>query len=1340
MKRLSVLILSLFVVIACPAASWAFGVVSMQPHYDRYLVYTEEPLVIVFDASLDAATVGGDSLTITNLRDGTTVSGVITLGTTTLANDTLTFTPDGRFPFGRRLSVEVSGDLEDIGGVGFTGALPSQGVFVANMPNDLDPPDPNDPLSAAASFYGFNPVDPEGTDPTQINKITGMSVTEAWKMSTGRPDVVIAIIDVGIERFDKMEFADNIFLNRAELPQPTASGTPCTDWDCDGDGEFTARDYADDPTFSDQNANGWADPEDLFLLYEDGADNDDNGFVDDIAGWDFFRDVNTPYGVDEFPEGTHGDGIGRDAAGIADNGHDDKPGTCPDCSLLFLRVGDAVVNNHNTMAAAIDYAAAMGADVVGIANGAYNYSGQAAQAFIDAFESGVFITAASGDELGFHHIYPAAGDDVYSIKAVLPLPPMELFGPIDLSLIAFTESYCTNYGPSINTSVSSDQCTSTATGHLAGLAGLLKSWGRDNGLELSPTEIKMLFNMTADDIKRNCFSFNLRGCKEGFEENFGYGRVNMKHAMEAIGDPVFSFPQQIPPAVRVTDPAWWDTIDPVQNPSFDIVGEIDARGRSFQYEIQIGLGQEPNDADFEVAATGSGTDSFSGVLGSVNALDFVDTGWLRRTPTEANSHTVTIRVQAWYNTDKGRVYGEARKLLGWHTDDEQNTGLLPGFPLRIGESGDSSPVLYDLDRDADGALEIIMGTSFPAIEAFKRDPATGEYVEAPGFPVVLPLERLWRDSVLASVAIGPLFGDGVPYIVASTWYGKVYVVHPDGELHEGGPFLEGFPVSADPRDNSSALSYGHGNSFLASPVLADLDLDGMLEIIAACSDQKLYAWKPVDEDLDGAADPLPGWPVPLDSSDDAGLVPPAKRCQAQGAAQVLGTPVAGILDPDHDNPDISGHPAIVVATTETCEEGLLPTGRVYAVYWNGMDNARGPFLPDWPAEPLAPLGDALPIPPLTVGMTASPAAIRFDGQLMVGVGAFFWFPQMIYWDGENTSVRHLRSSLNLGASAAGTFGRFDGSDVPWYFFPTAGILQKVKGINSLIDFTIVGWRLDDIEGRTPFVLGLDDINLFLNPVLADLNADGRRELIAGSGGYLVHAVDPTGAEPADWPKFTLGWQTGAAAVADLDGDGLVEVVAFNHEGNLFAWHTIGNACDAGQLNGDWPKFHHDPYNSGLSGLDAYPPRMVTDLTVYNTDDSDVFEVHLTAPGDDLACGKAAVYDLRYATDSGVDLRDEDTWQNATALTVETTVMGGTEIVATVTAPGAAVFAFRSYDDENLVSPISNLAEPEDAPVDDDDTTDDDSGDDDDDTFADDDDDAAADDNDDNDDDDGGCGC
>ncbi|NLH48271.1 MAG: hypothetical protein GX444_06665 [Myxococcales bacterium] len=1307
----------------------------MQPHYDRFQVFTDEPLVLVFDQSLDSGTVTEESLLIYDFKTEEYLDGELTLQTTTVADDTLVFTPlDGVFPWGERLQVTVDAGLSDLFGNSFVGTLPTLGVFVANIPNDLQRPEvpvgPGFPVSLYVNsnvLLGFNPIDPESTDPTDINRIPGMSGTEAWKLHTGDPAVLIAVIDDGTNSLDNAELSERTWINRGEVPAPTRGSAICDNWDCNGDGRFSPADYAYDGQLSDGNGNGRLDLEDVFEEFSDLVDNDDNGYVDDISGWDFFRNVNTPLGVSSFPEGTHGHMRMEDAVAIADNGIGEKPGFCPNCSVVVVRTGEAIMTEFNLLTKGMEYAVSLGADVIIMATGVADYSYECEQAYSAAYESGIFLVAASGDELGFHHVYPAAGEDVYSIKAIMPLPPVE-FGPIDLSNLAFVESYCTNYGAHTEATGVTGACSSEATSNTGGIAGLLMSYARNQGLgRLTPGEVRQLINMTADDIKDSCLAFNLQGCKEGWEQNFGYGRINAYKAMLALGDPLFGIPERIPPDLRITAPRWWTTIDPAKDPTMDVEAEIYARGRAYQWVLQLGFGVEPNDDEFVQVDSGSGIDRFSGVLSTINIADFVDDTWLHRQPQGSNDFTITLRLQAWWTPDVGDpVKGEIRKAIAWHSDDDPDTGLLPEFPKFIGASGVSSPIFYDLDGDPDGALEIVFATALPSVEVFKYVAETKSFEEAPGFPVELPAFRSYEDSVIASTAVGQVFGDGIPYIAVATNQGLVYLVHPDGDNHSGGPFVAGFPVSAMEPDNETPLSFGHGNAFLASPVLADLDLDGMLEIIAASYDQHAYAWKVVDENSDGKADSVPGWPVPLYSDAAHNLVPPEKICDTTMPAQVLGTPVVGILDPNHTDLNISTHPAVIVPTSEVCEGSGSATGRVYAIYWNGTENENGPFLPGWPAVVMMPLGGELPIPPLTIGMTSSPAAVRYNGELIVGVGSFFWLPQLIHWDGGETRVQHLWSDLNLGVTANGTFARFDDSDDLWYFFPTAGFIQKTENGFRLAAFNIVGWRMDNLK-KPAWRKNFEDINFFVNPVLADLNNDGLKELMAGSGGYLIHANDMNLDEPTGWPKFTQNWLTSSVTVGDLDGDRTLETVAVTQEGNFWAWRTAGNSCEGNRSNAEWPRFHHDPYNSGLYGLDAVPPRLVRDLKVYKTGDPAIFEIRFTAPGDDEDCGTAASYDIRYSASADADLRDPEVWAAATAITPPTPIQGGEEVSYQVEVPDAAVFAMRSYDDANLVSYISNLATPEDGPADDDDDDDNDDATPDDDTPGDDDD------NDDNDD-------
>ena len=78
----------------------------------------------------------------------------------------------------------------------------------------------------------------------------------------------------------------------------------------------------------DENQNGMLDPHDLILKCSDGNDDDGNGYVDDISGWDFFMDDNDAYDDTRFG---HGNGEARDSAAAGNDGRGDI-GVCPDCS------------------------------------------------------------------------------------------------------------------------------------------------------------------------------------------------------------------------------------------------------------------------------------------------------------------------------------------------------------------------------------------------------------------------------------------------------------------------------------------------------------------------------------------------------------------------------------------------------------------------------------------------------------------------------------------------------------------------------------------------------------------------------------------------------------------------------------------------------------------------------------------------------------------------------------------------------------------------------------------------------------------------------------------------
>ena len=78
---------------------------------------------------------------------------------------------------------------------------------------------------------------------------------------------------------------------------PTVAGEKCF-----SDGNRTMM--GADRIKGDVNRNCILDPGDLIAMFSDGVDDDANGYTDDIAGWDFFKNDNDPYDDTRYGHGT----------------------------------------------------------------------------------------------------------------------------------------------------------------------------------------------------------------------------------------------------------------------------------------------------------------------------------------------------------------------------------------------------------------------------------------------------------------------------------------------------------------------------------------------------------------------------------------------------------------------------------------------------------------------------------------------------------------------------------------------------------------------------------------------------------------------------------------------------------------------------------------------------------------------------------------------------------------------------------------------------------------------------------------------------------------------------
>ncbi len=194
--------------------------------------------------------------------------------------------------------------------------------------------------------------------------------------------------------------------------------------DADGNGSFDAGetrpgeavvvaviDSGVDPAHPDLAGNLWVNPGEI---PDNGIDDDGNGLVDDVSGWDFVDD-------DRFPSDPHGHGthvagtiaaLTNNAVGVA--------GVAPYARIMPVRGLNANGSGLETdLAAGVEYAAAMGAGVTSNSWGGLGSSQLLDDAFAAAEAAGVLNVAAAGnDDSDVSAQTPANLDSVMAVAAV----------------------------------------------------------------------------------------------------------------------------------------------------------------------------------------------------------------------------------------------------------------------------------------------------------------------------------------------------------------------------------------------------------------------------------------------------------------------------------------------------------------------------------------------------------------------------------------------------------------------------------------------------------------------------------------------------------------------------------------------------------------------------------------------------------------------------------------------------------------------------------------------------------------------------------------------------------
>lgn len=134
---------------------------------------------------------------------------------------------------------------------------------------------------------------------------------------------------------------------------------------------------------------------------EEGYDNDNNGFKNDVHGWDF---INQTGNIRDFNgHGTHCAGI---AAAVGNNGVG-ITGANPDALIMPITIMQSDgTGDLATIIRGIDYAIAMGADVLSMSIGTYATSAAFEQALGRAYQNAILVAAAGNDGRCLTHLHP----------------------------------------------------------------------------------------------------------------------------------------------------------------------------------------------------------------------------------------------------------------------------------------------------------------------------------------------------------------------------------------------------------------------------------------------------------------------------------------------------------------------------------------------------------------------------------------------------------------------------------------------------------------------------------------------------------------------------------------------------------------------------------------------------------------------------------------------------------------------------------------------------------------------------------------------------------------------
>jgi subtilisin family serine protease len=312
---------------------------------------------------------------------------------------------------------------------------------------------PNDPFFF--QMWGLSPVACSFCDPSQ--PAPSIDATRAWDVTTGSDNIVAVVLDTGV-----------------------------------------------DLQHEDLAANAWVNPGEIA---GNGVDDDGNGFVDDINGWNYFDDTNQTF--KSFSEDFHGTHVAGSIGAVGNNGKG-VTGVAWHVKIMSLKFLGGPLGKGSTSNAVkgINYAIAMknrgiNVSVINASWGGGSDSQALRQALSDANDAGILFVCAAGNGStnidntpDFPGAYAADIPNVISVAAVDASGALASFSNTGHNSVSLAAPGVFIYSTYPGNSYQQLSGTSMSTPYVSGIAILLRS----HEPSLTPAQVKQRIIDTSEPL------------------------------------------------------------------------------------------------------------------------------------------------------------------------------------------------------------------------------------------------------------------------------------------------------------------------------------------------------------------------------------------------------------------------------------------------------------------------------------------------------------------------------------------------------------------------------------------------------------------------------------------------------------------------------------------------------------------------------------------------------------------------------------------------------------------------------------------------------------------------